>query len=161
MILQFVHPHDVTESLAITAGTFFYHFAMRLLVGYTWLPFQKHNPQNAWFREKAFEKTLYRLLKVKRRKAHAPTFDPDTFDITKHSLDEIAVAMCHSELVHETIVVLSFLPLFAAIPFGVFPVFLITSVLAAMYDLSFVVIQRYNRPRILRLIKRTKSSDRR
>ena len=52
------------------------------------------------------------------------------------------------------IVILSFLPLFAAIPFGAFPVFLLTSLLSAMYDLSFVIMQRFNRPRIIRLIEK-------
>ena len=33
-------------------------------------------------------------------------------------------------------------------------VFIITSVLAALFDLTFVMIQRYNRPRILKLIGR-------
>ena len=61
--------------------------------------------------------------------------------------------MCQAEIVHEVIVVLSFLPLLAAIPFGAFPVFLITSLLAAMYDLTFVIMQRYNRPRILKYLQ--------
>ncbi|MBQ3094174.1 MAG: hypothetical protein IJC52_03285 [Clostridia bacterium] len=141
-------------SLIITAGTFFYHFAMRLAVGYAWVPFQKHDPHSVWFREKAFEKKLYKQLNVKHWKEYMPTYDPSSFDVNAHSLDEIAVAMCHSELVHETIVVLSFLPLLAAIPFGDFFVFFITSLLAAAFDLSFVIMQRYNRPRVLTLIKR-------
>lgn len=147
-------PLGVIEAPAITAGTFFYHFAMRMFVGAAWSPFQNHDPNAAWFREKAFEKKLYKALRVKKWKAHMPTYDPDAFDVKKHTLEEIAVAMCHSELVHETIAVLSFLPLLAAIPFGAFPVFLITSVAAAMYDLSFAVMQRYNRPRVMRLMKR-------
>ena len=53
------------------------------------------------------------------------------------------------------IIVFSFLPVFAAIPFGSLPVFVITSVLAACYDAIFVVMQRYNRPRIMRLIEKT------
>lgn len=152
--LYLLFPLGWIETLAITTGTCFYHFAMRLAVGAAWIPFQKHDPQSRWFREKPFEKKLYKALNVKRWKAHAPTYDPDTFDMTKHTLSEIAVAMCHSELVHETIAVLSFLPLLAAIPFGEFPIFLITSLLAALYDLSFVMLQRYNRPRILRVMKR-------
>ncbi len=149
-------PLGWVKSLVITAGTFFYHFAMRLLVGTAFIPFQKHDPHSAWFREKAFEKKLYKVLKVRRWKDRMPTYDLASFDTKSRTLDEIAQAMCHSELVHETIVVLSFLPLFAAIPFGAFFVFLLTSLAAALFDLSFVVMQRYNRPRVLRLIKRKK-----
>lgn len=83
-----------------------------------------------------------------------PTFDMAAFDPCIHSWDEIAQAMCQSELVHETNVIFSFLPLLAAIWAGSLPVFLITSVLSACYDLLFVIMQRYNRPRIIRLIQR-------
>lgn len=57
-----------------------------------------------------------------------------------------------AELVHEIIVVLSFVPILASIPFGGLVVFVITSVLAACFDAIFIAIQRYNRPRIVKLI---------
>ena len=62
--------------------------------------------------------------------------------------------MCHAELVHEVIVALSFTALLPAIPFGEFPVFLITAVLAAAFDSMFVMVQRYNRPRIVMILGR-------
>ena len=86
-----------------------------------------------------------------------PTYDPKVFDSKLHTWDEIAQAMCQAELVHEVIVLLSFLPLFAAIPFGAFPVFLITSLISALYDLSFVIMQRYNRPRVVRIFEKRRS----
>ena len=49
---------------------------------------------------------------------------------------------------------ISFLPLAAAIPLGAFWVFFITSLGGALFDLSLVILQRYNRPRILRLAQR-------
>ena len=85
-----------------------------------------------------------------------PSYDPELFSPRKHSWSEIAQAMCQAELVHSTIIPLSFLPLLAAIPWGDFPVFFITSLLAACYDALFVIMQRYNRPRILRLIEKEK-----
>ena len=68
--------------------------------------------------------------------------------------DEIAQATCQAELGHETIAVLSFLPILAGNWFGAYPVFVITSILSALFDLMFVAMQRYNRQRIVRLIKR-------
>ena len=62
--------------------------------------------------------------------------------------------MCQAECVHETNIVLSFLPIFAVHWFGAAPVFIATSVCAAMIDLAFVIIQRYNRPRIVSLMQR-------
>jgi hypothetical protein len=49
-------------------------------------------------------------------------------------------------------VVLSFVPILAAIPFGELAVFVITSIVAAAFDLLFVMLQRFNRTRIVRLI---------
>lgn len=80
-----------------------------------------------------------------------PTYDAELFLPEKHTWDEIAQAMCQAELVHEVIVVLSFVPSIMTIWWGAFEVFLVTSILAACIDLSFVMMQRYNRPRVLQL----------
>jgi len=64
--------------------------------------------------------------------------------------------MCQSELVHETIVMLSFLPILASTWFGSIGVFIITSMLGAFIDMIFVIMQRYNRPRIIEIVDRRK-----
>ena len=91
---------------------------------------------------------------MKDWKGKIPTYNPDLFDPQKHSWDEIAQATCQSELVHETIVVLSFLPILASIWFGSIGVFAVTSAFAAGTDMIFVIVQRYNRPRIIKIIER-------
>ena len=60
-------------------------------------------------------------------------------------------------MVHEGIIVLSFAPILASLAFGATWVFVLTSVLAACYDMLFVVMQRYNRPRILRVMEKEKN----
>lgn len=82
------------------------------------------------------------------------TYNPDDYNIKRHTLREVACVMCQAEICHEIIVVLSFLPLLIAPIFGAFWVFFITLVLAALLDLMFVIMQRYNRPRILYLYKK-------
>ena len=106
-----------------------------------------------WFRVSAAEQKLYKTLRVKKWKGKMATYDPSCFDPKLHSWDEIAQAMCQAELVHEVIMVYSYLPVLAAIPFGALPVFVITSLLAACFDAMFVIMQRYNRPRILKLME--------
>ena len=141
-------------TMGITFGTFAYHFLMRLAVG-KFVDLIFHNRMDYtkwWFRPRGFEKKLYELLKVKKWKKDIPTYDPDTFSAKKHSLEELAQATCQAEIVHEIIVLLSFLPILLTIPFGALAVFLITSILAALIDCVFVILQRYNRPRLLRLI---------
>ena len=142
-------------TLAITFGTISYHFVMRLLVGLVIdLLLNNHVDYRAkWFQVGDTERKLYEKLKVKKWKGKMGTYDPDCFDSKIHSWDEIAQATCQAELVHEVIMIFSFVPVFATIFFGAFGVFLITSVLAACFDAMFVIMQRYNRPRIIKLMK--------
>ncbi len=148
-------------TLAITFGTIAYHFCIRLLIG---LIFSKTMRNKAdytkkWFQLGRVEKRLYDLLKVKAWKNRMPTYDGSLFDAKKHSWDEIAQATCQAELVHETIIVFSFLPIAASVRFGALPVFVITSVCAALFDSVFVIMQRYNRPRIVRMAERQNKKD--
>ncbi len=152
------YDNDLFYSLAITFGTFFYHFFMRLLVGRI-VNGVKHNQfdySGAWFQEKSFEADFYKKLKIKSWKIGIPTYDPDTFDIKKHSLEEIVMATCQAEVVHEIIVVLSFVPILFSLEFGAVSVFILTSVAAGCFDMIFVLLQRFNRPRLVKMLKREK-----
>lgn len=156
IILYEIYQQDIWLTLAITFGTIGYHFVMRLVIGLVVNKLIKHPflYNNRWFSSKSFEKYLYRKLKVKNWKRKMPTYNPDSFSLEKHTLEEIIQNMCISEIVHEVIIVFSFFPLFMAIPFGTFPVFLITSICAACVDATFVIMQRYNRPRLAKIMKR-------
>ena len=144
-------------TLAIIFGTISYHFVMRLLVGtIVNLLLNNHvDYQKGWFRVHVREEKIYKKLKVRKWKGKMATYDPSCFDRKLHSWDEIAQATCQAELVHELIIILSFLPVFAAIPFGALPAFMITSILAACFDAMFVIMQRYNRPRIMKMIDKS------
>ncbi len=147
---------SVFEPLAITFATIFYHFAMRLGMGgvfqcaYT----NKMDYKKAWFCTRNFEIKLYEIMKVKGWKKHLPTYDEEAFDLKTHTYKELVMATCQAELVHETIVVLSFLPIFASQFVGSAGVFIATSVVSAVIDLVFVILQRYNRPRLIRIMRR-------
>lgn len=145
-------------SCAITFGVIAYHIGIRFLSPVVlWVLFRKkYNYRSRWFRQKKWEPTFYKFIKVKQWKAKAFTYDPGEFSTKIHSLEEIVNNMCHAELVHELIVLLSFTSLLFAIPFGSALVFLITAVLAALFDMTFVFLQRYNRPRVVMLMERKK-----
>ena len=150
-------PADFVLSAAITAGTTFYHFAMRLLVGAI-VPRCIHKPMTRrWFHQKAFEPRLYAALRVKRWKDRMPTYDPASFSLRHHSPEQIVHNCCVSEAVHEVIVLFSFVPLVFSLWWGALPVFLITSVLSAVFDGCFVMMQRYNRPRLLLFFEKRKN----
>ena len=157
-ILYFNTKNKLTLSLMITFATISYHFIMRLFVGFVInLIFNNHiNYQSKWFHISTTEEKLYKIFKVKKWKGKMATYNPENFDNKIHSWDEIAQAMCQAELVHELIIILSFVPIFASIPFDALWIFVITSVLSACFDALFVIIQRYNRPRIIKLIENSK-----
>lgn len=154
------NPNTVILSIAITFGTISYHFLMRLVVGcvINGLYHNEFDYKKKWFREKRFEKRLYEVLKVKKWKDKMPTFAPEMLDLKVHTGEEIAGAMCQSEVVHSIIVVLCFLPILATLIWGTFWVFFITSVLSAGVESMFIIMQRYNRPRVIRMIEKKKGS---
>lgn len=148
--------NTVILSIAITFGTISYHFLMRLAVGYVvnGIFHNRLNYSRKWFQEKKFEKHLYEVLRVKKWKDKMPTFAPEMLDLKVHTWEEIAGAMCQSEVVHSIIVVLCFVPVLATEIWGTFWVFFITSVLAAGVESMFVIMQRYNRPRVIKMIEK-------
>lgn len=145
-------------SLTLTFATTFYHFAMRLAVGgiIDYIMDNQADYHKKWYQPLAFEKILYKKLKVRQWKNKMPTYDPDQFSIEDKSFDAIAQAMCQAEIVHEVIILFSFLPIFASYWLGALPVFVITSIVSAAFDLMFVMMQRFNRPRIIKLAEREK-----
>ena len=151
-LLNHFFPRDWLLSVAISTGTVFYHFAMRLIVGWIVPPCVKHPMDCRWFQEKTWEQNLYRVLKVKRWKDRMPTYSPGSFSLKENTMQQIVDNCCVAEAVHEVIVLFSFVPLGFACWWGTFPVFLITSLLAAAFDGCFVIMQRYNRPRLIRIL---------
>lgn len=152
VVIYHYFPYGWVLSAAITTGTTLYHFAMRLIVG-SIVPRCIHNPMaHRWFQQRPFEPRLYTALRVKQWKDHMPTYDPASFSLRQNSLEQIVHNSCVSEAVHEVIVLFSFVPLLFTFLWGTFPVFLITSILAAAFDSCFVMMQRYNRPRLVRIL---------
>lgn len=156
LILHSVFHTSALLSICITFGVFTYHFAMRLAVGFIIDAVFHNNISYSlwWFKQRKFEKKLYSFLRVKTWKEHIPTYSPSTFSLSEYSPSFIAQATCQAEMVHEVIMVLSFPPILLCIPFGDAWIFILSSVLAALFDGIFVVLQRYNRPRLVKLISK-------
>ena len=146
---------EILLTLAITFGTTTYHFIMRWVVAFVYnsIMHNRADYRKRWYQVSKFEMKLYEKLRVKRWKNRMPTYNPSLFDPRQHTWEEIAQATCQAELGHETIVVLSFAPILAGAWLGGYPAFIITSILAAAFDMMFVIMQRYNRQRIVKLIR--------
>ena len=161
MVLLYRHFwQDWILSCAISFGTTAYHFVMRLAVGYLLVRFTGYDfdYRHPWFQPRAWEPAFYKRLNIKTWKKDLPTYAPEQFNLREHSLFQVIRNMCGAEVVHEIIMMLSFLPLLTVPLFGAFPVFLITSTLAALYDSIFVMAQRFNRPRLVRIYEKQEAN---
>ena len=140
----------------VTAFTVMYHLWLRIIMGNVTKLFRIHYSQR-WFRERSFERKLYKLLKVRKWKEKVLTYDPDAFSQEKHTLDEIANTMSKAETDHWINELISLSTLLFALLWGELWIFLITAMAAMIFDAQFIVVQRFNRPIVLRVLNRKKS----
>ena len=139
----------------ITAFTIMYHFWVRIIMGNVSKLFRKHIKYNQWwFKERKFEKSFYKILRVKEWKGKALTYNPESFSLKKHSLEEIANTMSKSEVDHWINEAISLSTLLFAIPWGEFWIFLVSAIVAMIFDSQFIIIQRYNRPRVIKILEK-------
>ena len=144
----------------ITSFTIMYHFWVRIILGNVSKLFKKHiNYKQWWFREKKFEKKLYKFLRVKNWKDKALTYNPESFSLKEHSLEEIVNTMAKSEVDHWINEAISISTLLFAIPWGQFWIFAVTAFAAMIFDSQFIIIQRYNRPRVEKILHRENNRE--
>lgn len=105
------------------------------------------------------EKKLHSLIKIPYWKDKLPQFNL-LFDksklgsVTADHIDDFIRETCKAEVVHLSIAVLGFLSLLFTFVTGDasdFWIFLTIAVIIGLCQIPFVLIQRYNRPRLLRL----------
>lgn len=131
------------------------------------VPKRFFNENALLFKERSFESTLYRKLKVVRWKDKLPDagklihFQRDTLpqDINRDYINRFITECCIAELGHLTVGILGFASLFFVFLFPdsntteLFMIFLILSIMDFIIQMLFVIIQRYNRPRLIKLRK--------
>lgn len=146
---------DLCIWTGITAFTIMYHFWVRIIMGNVSKLFRKHiNYKQRWFKERKFEKKIYKVLNVKNWKDKAFTYNPGDFSVKDRSLEDIANTMAKSEVDHWINEVISISTMFFGLIWGKTLIFVITALCAMVFDGQFIVIQRYNRPRIVKLLER-------
>ena len=62
--------------------------------------------------------------------------------------------MTKSEVDHWINEIISVSTIFFSIPWGGFWAFFISALVAMIFDSQFIIIQRYNRPRVMKLLKK-------
>lgn len=141
-------------NISVICGIIDYHFIYRYIIAQV-ISKKLNNKVDytlAFFREHKWEKKLYKFLKVKKWKNKLPTLNEDDFSTELKTLPEVASATCQAELDHEINVLFSLLPLIFMAIYGYYAFIIITTTLSAMGEMPFIIAQRYNRPRIVRLI---------
>lgn len=141
--------------VGIVAFTITYHLWMRIIMGNVSKLF-KVSYRHWWFKEKTFEKKLYSFLKVKKWKGKALTYNPELYSVKDRTLEQIADTTAKSEVDHWINVAISASTIAFGFIWGEIWIFSVTAFLAAVFDSQFIIIQRYNRPRLIRLINREK-----
>ena len=87
-----------------------------------------------------------------------PTFNPELFVLSDFTMEEIAVTMAKVETDHWVNVLISLSTLLFALIWGAWWIFFAVAMAAIAFDGQFIAIQRYNRPRVVRLINRRRTA---
>ena len=129
---------------------------------------KKYFNENRWlFKERKFESSFYRKIKVTKWKDKLPDagklihFQRDSLpcDITEEYINRFITECCIAELGHLTVGIVGFSSLFFVffIPgdkkMEHLGVFLLLAVMDMAIQMLFIIIQRYNRPRLIKLRK--------
>lgn len=150
-----IYKNNIILWTGITAFTIMYHFWGRIILNNVSKLFKKNINYKQWlFKERKLEKKLYKILRVKDWKGKALTYNPESFSLKEHSLEEIANTMAKSEVDHWINEAISLSTMLFAIIWGKFWIFCLTAVAAMIFDSQFIIIQRYNRPRIVKILER-------
>ncbi len=138
--------------LGILFMTAAYHLIIRLVIGtFGDAALEKGiDTDNHWFADSNAEQSIYRAIGVKSWKNRLPALEPWKFSVKRRSLEDIIAESCRIEVVHEAGVVASLLSVLFSIPFGYLWFFVLTAALGCVFDMVFIIIQRYNRPRLMR-----------
>lgn len=150
LMVNFVR--DIFCALGITSMMLCYHFTIRLVIGGVTdrIKPEQFNPESRRFREFKFEKRFYKVIRVKKWKKFVPTYDKRLFSLRDNSVNDIIVETCRAETVHWLCAASSLVTVSFSAVLGALPAFLVTGIIGALVELVFVIVQRYNRPRLIK-----------
>ena len=114
-----------------------------------------YDSNNFWFRQKVIEKTLYKFFNVKKWKDKLVTYEPKAFSLKHNSIESVIETMCVAEVIHLNLILGALFFMLFGLVFGKLWIFISIGVLSVIWELRFIMAQRYNRPRVKALaIKR-------
>ena len=144
--------------VGVASFTILYHFWLRILMGKLTKCFAV-NYRTWWFKERRFEQKLYKLLRVRKWKGKVLTYDPDAFLIEKHGYEGVANAMAKAETDHWINELISLSTMLFPLLWGAPWLFITTALVGMLFDMQFIVVQRFHRPIILRVIEKERKRN--
>lgn len=147
---------DAFLIIGVLAMILSYHVIVRLIIEMVCEAATKSgvDPTAEWYETSDIELRFYKAVGMRRIKSRLPKLEETDLTLKKQSVEDIIDATCRIELRHEVNMIASFLVLFCTIFFGYIWLYLLTSVAAALIDFSYVAVQRYNRPRLVKTAKK-------
>lgn len=142
----------------VVSFTILYQLYLRLLFG----KLNGHfciNYKQWWFRERAFERKFYEALAIRKWRGKVLTYNPELFTLHDHTMEQIANTMAKVEIDHWANVAISLTTLAFGLIWGAFPIFLVVAIAAILFDGQFIVVQRYNRPSVVKVIELQNKND--
>lgn len=154
LLIWFAVDKNTSSAFYITRIILAYHIAIRMIWGYIIgkVPLTAFHPEKEYYKMREWEASLYNKANVKSWKNKMPVFKPELWDIRTNSGIDIIRATCQAELDHVGNILLSLLTIFFSRKSSIQFVIIITAINASTFDLIFVMIQRYNRPRLMRIM---------
>lgn len=158
--IYFWSGRDFAVTVRVFLSVLLYHVAVRVIWGFIVgrVPLERFHPEKKLYQSRSYEKALFEKAKVRNWKDRLPVAHPKLWDIDSCDMRDIVKAGCQAEMDHFGNIVLSLITLFFAFDLRSFSMLLFTALGACAFDLAFVMIQRYNRPRFLRFEERLKRS---
>lgn len=153
-----IYRYDIVLWVGIVSFMILYHFGLRIAFGKLTKLFNIRYT-HPWYRPRHFERKLYKVLRVRKWKDKVLTFDPDSYSFKNRTLEQLATTMSKSELDHWINEIISIFSVLFALVWGCLPAFLITAVLAMLFDAQFIIVQRYNRPIVIKLMEKRALRD--
>lgn len=145
---------EVFLIIGVIAMSVSYQLIVRLFIGIVCEGLFKDGvdyDNSGWFETSDSEEGFYRRLNIRRWKGRLPEFEETDFSLKKHGVENLIIETCRTEVRHEVNMIASFVSLFLGVFFGRLWIFFVIALVSALIDFVFVAVQRYNRPRMIKI----------
>jgi hypothetical protein len=164
LLLFLVTGKRIIYLFSLASGWIFYHTFIRLESGDVLNMLRpSFDYGSRLFRERENETKIYEKMGIRKWKKYLPTYVPGSFDISKRPIRAVIYESCKSETDHIINLVFNFgsvsFCLLTRDPAGNFWFFFLTAVAGGFIETVFIIEQRYNRPRLVKLMIRRERTE--